>query len=94
MITRIVRMTFRVEEISNFLKVFNENKVFIAGFPGCRSLKILNEKGKPEVFFTISEWDSEEHLNAYRESELFEKVWGKTKLMFAEKPKAWTLEKF
>ena len=91
MITRIVKMTFRHEEVKNFMTVFRENQAFIAGSPGCRSLKILNEKGRPDIFFTISEWESEDHLNAYRNSELFERVWGKTKLMFAEKPEAWTL---
>lgn len=75
------------------MAVFNENKKLIAASPGCKSLQILTEKDKPNVFFTISEWESEEHLNAYRDSELFEKVWGKTKTMFAGKPEAWTLAK-
>jgi quinol monooxygenase YgiN len=91
MITRIVKMTFRNEEIQNFLMVFNANKQFIAGSEGCRSLELLNVAGSPGIFFTISEWDSEEHLNAYRNSELFERVWGKTKQLFADKPEAWTL---
>ena len=85
-------MTFRPQEVNNFLSVFNTNKQFIAGFEGCISLQILNEKSRPEVFFTISVWESEEHLNRYRDSKLFEDVWGKTKLMFAEKPEAWTLD--
>lgn len=92
MITRLVKMTFHPDEVENFLSVFHANKEFIAGFKGCRSLKLLQEAGKPHVFFTISEWDSEEDLSAYRDSELFERVWGKTKLMFAEKPQAWTTE--
>jgi heme-degrading monooxygenase HmoA len=92
MITRIVKMTFRPEAREEFLAVFNANKQFIATQEGCRSLQILNEKLRPEVFFTISTWESEEFLNRYRESELFEQVWGKTKLMFAAKPEAWTLQ--
>lgn len=91
MITRIVKMTFRPEEVNNFLAVFEANKKFIAASEGCRSLRLLHEKDKPHVFFTISEWDSEDHLNAYRNSALFEKVWGTTKLMFASKAEAWTL---
>jgi heme oxygenase (mycobilin-producing) len=100
MITRVVKMTFRPEAKEEFLSIFNANKQFIAGFEGCKSLQILNEKsagaepaeGRPEVFFTISVWESEEHLNRYRDSKLFEEVWGKTKMMFAEKPEAWTTE--
>lgn len=91
MITRVVKMTFRPEAREEFLAVFNANRQFIAGFEGCSSLQILHEKARPEVFFTISAWESEEHLNRYRNSELFGKVWGKTKTMFAAKPEAWTL---
>lgn len=91
MITRIVRMTFRPEVKEEFIALFNANKKFIAGFQGCRSLQILNEKSDPAVFFTISVWDSEEHLNRYRDSTLFGEVWGKTKLMFASRPQVWTL---
>jgi quinol monooxygenase YgiN len=92
MITRIVKMTFRHEAREEFLAVFNANKAFIAASEGCRSLQMLNEKSQPAVFFTISTWDSEADLNRYRNSALFENVWGKTKAMFAAKPEAWTLE--
>lgn len=91
MITRIVKLTFRPETREEFLALFDANKQFIAGFEGCQSLQLLNEKSTPQVFFTISVWESEEHLNRYRDSELFGKVWGKTKTMFAGKPDAWTL---
>ena len=85
-------MTFRPEAREDFLAVFNANKQFIVGFEGCRSLQRLNEKSRPEVFFTISTWDSEDDLNRYRDSELFARVWSQTKMMFAAKPEAWTLE--
>jgi len=85
-------MSFRPEARDEFLTVFNANKDAISGFEGCHSLQILNEKSQQNVFFTISVWESEEHLNLYRDSKLFEEVWGKTKLMFSAKPEAWTLE--
>jgi len=85
-------MTFRPETREEFLSIFNANKLLIAGFNGCRSLQILNEKSRPEIFFTISIWESEEHLNRYRNSKLFEEVWNKTKMMFSAKAEAWTLE--
>jgi hypothetical protein len=31
-------------------------------------------------------------LNAYRNSELFAGVWGRTKVLFAEKAEAWSLQ--
>ncbi len=91
MITRVVKMVFRSDAKEEFLAVFNANKQFIAGFEGCQSLQLLHEKSRPEVFFTLSVWESEDHLNRYRDSKLFGEVWGKTKVMFAEKPEAWTL---
>lgn len=91
MITRIVKMTFRPDATNDFLEVFNANKARIAGFEGCRSLQLLNESGRPEVFFTLSTWDSEDALNKYRKSDLFAATWAKTKVLFGEKPEAWTL---
>jgi heme-degrading monooxygenase HmoA len=84
-------MTFQPDARELFLTIFNANKEFIAGSEGCSSLQLLNEKSNPHVFFTISVWDSEDHLNMYRESKLFGEVWGKTKVLFSGKPEAWTL---
>jgi heme-degrading monooxygenase HmoA len=42
--------------------------------------------------FTVSIWESEDDLNAYRNSELFENTWAKTKVLFNDKPEAWSLE--
>ena len=46
----------------------------------------------PNVFFTLSFWENEEALNAYRDSELFKTTWAKTKILFSDKPQAWTTE--
>ncbi len=43
------------------------------------------------MFFTFSVWTSAEHLDAYRNSELFRTTWARTKALFAEKPQAWSL---
>ena len=44
-------------------------------------------------FFTYSYWDSENDLNNYRKSELFNEVWTFTKKLFNAKPEAWSVEK-
>jgi heme-degrading monooxygenase HmoA len=92
MITRIVKMTFAPDKVSEFQALFNESKERIAGFPGCSHLKLLNSVENPAIFFTYSIWDSEESLNKYRDSELFASVWGRTKGMFAAKPEAWSTQ--
>ncbi len=90
MIVRVVTMSFKEENIEEFLNIFEENKEFISGFPGCISLKLLRDKDNKNQFFTISEWNNESELESYRKSELFKKTWAKTKLLFDIKPQAWS----
>jgi heme-degrading monooxygenase HmoA len=45
------------------------------------------------ILFTYSWWDSEEHLNNYRNSHFFDDTWSLTKQKFAAKPEAWSVEK-
>ena len=88
---RIVKMVFKEDKVYEFTKLFSESKVFIEAMPGCKSVKLLNEINQANIFFTYSIWDSEEHLNEYRNSELFKKVWEKTKVLFDAKPEAWSV---
>jgi quinol monooxygenase YgiN len=92
MITRIVRMHFRSEEREAFLDIFNTSKHLIRQFDGCQCLRLYNEAACPDVFFTYSVWTSAAHLDAYRNSGLFSDTWAATKVLFADKPQAWSLE--
>ena len=92
MITRIVRMRFRKAEREAFLEIFNASKQRIRQFAGCQYLCLYNEAGLPEVFFTHSIWTSAAHLDAYRNSELFQATWIETKALFADKAQAWSVE--
>jgi heme-degrading monooxygenase HmoA len=91
MITRIVKMIFRHEEIEPFKSLFHEVKSKINDFEGCQGVRLLEDISNPATLFTISIWQSPEHLEAYRNSELFSATWYKTKLKFAGKPEAWSL---
>ncbi len=93
MIIRIVKMTFVPEKVASFLEVFVASKNKIRNFEGCSHLDLLNDINDTTIFFTYSIWESEEHLNKYRSSELFSATWTKTKILFAAKPEAWSLEK-
>ncbi|MFL5762594.1 MAG: putative quinol monooxygenase [Bacteroidia bacterium] len=90
MIIRIVKMTFREDKISEFREIFDSSKELIRGMPGCSHLELLNDTGSPGIFFTYSCWNEEKDLDNYRNSELFAKVWTKTKMLFAAKPEAWS----
>jgi heme oxygenase (mycobilin-producing) len=91
MIKRIVKMSFQPEKVEEFKTIFKDNWKLIAGFSGCRHVELLQDRTHPNVFFTFSIWESEDNLNEYRDSELFAKVWGKTKVLFNDKPQAWSL---
>ena len=92
MITRIVRMQFRKGEREAFLAIFNASKHRIRQFEGCQHLSLYNEADLPDVFFTYSIWTSPAHLDAYRNSELFQATWTETKALFADKAQAWSME--
>ena len=91
MIIRIVKMTFKPEHVPAFLEVFEQSKSRIRNFDGCRHLELLNDIDQPNIYFTYSHWDSQAHLNAYRDSELFGDVWPRTKTLFAARPEAWSV---
>jgi hypothetical protein len=86
-------MKFKAEEIDSFLENFDSIKSKIRSFKGCQKLELYRDLEDPTRFFTYSYWDSEDDLNTYRESPMFEKVWKKTKSMFSERAQAWSLDK-
>lgn len=92
MIKRIVKLTFVPEEIDNFLPVFKNVQGKIAKFPGCNSVEIFQDVEIPNQVFTLSNWDSVEALNAYRESDLFKDIWAIAKMRFSAKPEAWSVK--
>lgn len=93
MIIRVVRMTFRSESVDHFLENFDRNKEFIRNSPGCHHLELWQDENDKNIFLTYSHWESEEHLNQYRDSELFKTVWSFTKKLFSEKPIAFSSTK-
>ena len=93
MLVRIVQMKFKAEEIDAFLENFDSIKSKIRSFKGCQKLELYCDQKDPTRFFTYSYWESEEDLNAYRSSPMFEAVWKKTKSMFSERAQAWSLDK-
>ena len=92
MIKRIVKMEFKPESIERFTALFDQNKEKIRHFEGCRHLELWQDMHNKTTFMTYSYWDSEKNLNTYRQSDLFKQVWSKTKVLFLEKPKAWSVQ--
>ncbi len=88
MLIRIVKMTFQMDKIDDFVQIFDKNKEAIRNQTGCLHLELWQDKDQPNIFSTYSLWENEECLNQYRQSETFGKVWPATKALFAEKPLA------
>ncbi|MDQ3394985.1 MAG: antibiotic biosynthesis monooxygenase [Bacteroidota bacterium] len=93
MLVRIVRMTFKPEHVEDFLNLFHETKWLIRDFNGCHHLELLKDYHQGHVYFTYSHWIDDEALQKYRNSSLFKAVWKKTKILFAEKPLAYSMFK-
>lgn len=91
MLIRIVKMEFEPELLQEFMSVFSHSSDQIRNFDGCKRLELLQDRLNPNIIFTYSWWDTEAHLNAYRHSELFRATWAKTKILFREKPEAWSV---
>lgn len=91
MITRVVKMTFKPESVQGFKEIFYDSQKLIRAFEGCNQVDLMRDLNNECVFFTLSFWDSEEDLNAYRQSYLFKNTWSKVKPLFSEKAEAWSL---
>jgi len=90
-ILRIVRLSFFENKTQNFIDIFQSTKDQICSFDGCLQLDLMNDFHQSNVYYTISKWNSNESLETYRNSALFKETWAKTKLLFNDKPIAYTL---
>lgn len=85
-------MSFHAEHVDAFLENFEQVKNKIRSSDGNRLLELYRDKNNPEIFFTYSYWESEQDLENYRHSELFNEVWTFTKKLFNDKPEAWSVD--
>jgi len=91
MITRIVRMHFTNEGVQLFNELFKKHRVAMSSVEGCLSLELFRDPEKPTSFVTISKWENEHYLEAYRNSALFLTIWKKIKPYFSERADAFSL---
>lgn len=84
-------MEFQKDKLLDFRELFKEVQPKIANFPGCLHVEMCTDPTFENVFYTFSKWENDEHLQAYRESKLFEETWVRTKALFSGKPLAYSL---
>ena len=90
-IIRIVRLSFEPKHIKTFLNIYNDKKSTILAFDGCRQLQLKQDFNQSNVYYTYSHWDSNLDLENYKASNFFEVTWAQTKLLFNDRPQAFTL---
>lgn len=93
MFIRIVKLSFHQKHIEDFIEIFENSKNEIRKTPGCRLLELYRDKNNDNIFFTYSHWETEQNLENYRNSDFFKDVWGNTKILFNNKPEAWSVDK-
>lgn len=91
-ILRIVRMEFALAAVAEFDKTFIEIKPLIEAMPGCQKVELLTTADHPQIRTTLSWWTNQNDLNTYRKSDLFGRIWPKTKAQFTDKPVAWSVD--
>lgn len=92
MITRIVKVTLLPGKREDFIALFKNVFPSIKNAEGCLHVEILLDCNHDQIAFTYSQWRSEEDLNNYRNSSLFEGTWAKARLLFAQKAEAWSMQ--
>lgn len=90
MINRIVRLSFMPDKVNDFLLLFEKTKDTIAAFEGCCGLSLLHDANESNVFYTYSFWQHESDLEHYRNSDFFKQTWQQTKILFNNKPMAFS----
>jgi heme-degrading monooxygenase HmoA len=91
---RIVKLHFKKEKLSDFIAHFEMVKKKINAFPGCKGMKLLQDKKSENIVFTYSEWETEQDLENYRQSALFQSIWPVIKAWFDQRAEAWSTEPF
>ncbi len=92
MIVRIVEMHIDPFKKQEVVRTFKEIKESVRQFKGCHYVGLFENINSPEHIITYSIWDSEEDLEHYRNSPVFERNWKLLKMFFIGKPKAYSLK--
>ena len=86
-------MEFKTDKIANFRDLFEKAAPQIKAFEGCHFVELYQDKNYPHIFFTYSHWKNSEALENYRMSDFFKTTWANTKVLFSNKPEAWSVDK-
>lgn len=93
MIQRIVKLTLSKQtDLEAFRVIYDARNPMKNKVKGCRSVKIMKEINDENVYYTVSMWDSDADLEAYRSSAYFKETWPMVKAHLAVRAEAFTLK--
>ena len=88
----MVRLTFSPDTVEAFDALYAQFEPHIQAQPGCHMIRSMKVSDHPCQRATLSFWEAQEDLDAYRKSALFREVWPATKALFAGPPEAQSYE--
>ena len=88
----MVRLTFSPETVDAFDEMYVQFEARIEARSGCQMVRSMKVPGQPCQRATLSFWETQNDLDAYRKSTLFGEVWPATKALFAAPPEAQSYE--
>jgi len=92
MIKRIVKLTVKnASAKSEFEKIYQVRNPFKNGVKGCTSVKVMQDVNHKDVFYTVSLWDSNDDLEAYRQSDYFAETWPMVKAQLSKRAEAFSM---
>ncbi|MFN2424519.1 MAG: putative quinol monooxygenase [Cryomorphaceae bacterium] len=93
MIHRFVKLKFARRDIPEIKPLFESIAPKVRGFEGCKYLEILYDVRDSGKVVTYSHWESEAHLETYRNSEVFQSFWSLVKPRFIKPAEAWSMSR-
>ena len=92
MIIRIVDLQIQERHIERAKELISEVAPKVRAFNGCLYLELNYDLHKLGHVQTYSRWISEDHLNEYRDSDVFLSFWKNLKPLFEIPARAWSFE--
>ena len=92
MITRIVRLTVKDDASKEaFRNIYQRRNPFKNGVKGCKAVNIMRDVMHKNIYYTVSQWDSVDDLEAYRKSDYFKETWPMVKAQLSQRAEAFSM---
>lgn len=85
MYMRVVQANVNPQKITGFQKVYNKEIIpELQEVAGCLCARLMQSTENQDEFVSMTLWDTQEHVEAYEQSGLFQKLLDKAKPFFSE----------